>query len=204
MRPHGTQRPGFLVAAGAQLMAPGAGGDSLAATDATLVLKVLNGDSAAFGELYDRYARLVRSICYDSTRDVEHAQDLAQEVFLRAYAKLNKLKEPDRFGPWLVSIARNVAREYRRSKFRDRHILVGMAPEGEPGTEPREIEDQLSDLRGAIGTLDERERLALHAYYLQGQNVEQVKKVLGVSRSGLYRLLARGRKKLEKLLGEMD
>ena len=49
------------------------------ATDGTLVLGVRNGDRAAFAELYDRRARLIRAICHDQTRDPETAADLTQE-----------------------------------------------------------------------------------------------------------------------------
>jgi len=176
----------------------------LAATDAALVLRTLNGDSSAFSELYDRYARLVRAVCYSSTADLTQAQDLTQEAFLRAYEKLNKLRKPDRFGPWLVTIARNVAREYRRGQFRDRHILVGLAPIEAVADQVEEPDDRLSYLTEAIGSLDEREQLALTVYYLQGKDVEQAKKILGVSRSGLYRLLAQARENIEKFIKARD
>ena len=91
----------------------------MAASDAILVLKVLNGDKAAFGELYDRYAALVRAIGNQSISDRDAVQDLTQEVFIRAYTKLSGLKEPERFGPWVVGMAKNVGREFRRGKARD-------------------------------------------------------------------------------------
>ena len=53
-------------------------------SDANLVEAVLSGDRSAYTDLYDRYARLVRAICYDATWDLNHSQDLSQEVFLRA------------------------------------------------------------------------------------------------------------------------
>ena len=171
-------------------------------TDATLVLAALNGDARAFGELYDKYAALVRAICHDNTHDLGQAQDLAQEVFLRAHEKLNKLKKPDRFGAWLVSMARNVCREYRRGKLRDRHVLVGLDPEGVRQPKASKEDERLEHLREAIGKLGERERLALQVYYLQNEDAEQAQVILGISRSGLYRLLARARKKLEKIIND--
>jgi RNA polymerase sigma factor (sigma-70 family) len=176
----------------------------LRTSDATLVLRTLKGDKSAFSELYDRYAGLVRAICNDSTRDRDQAADLAQEVFLRAYSKLDKLKDTERFGPWLASIARNVGREFRRGRFRDRLILVGQAPEEPYEPEAENPYDRLSYLEEAISKLTERERLALHAYYLQGQDVEQATKLLQVSRSGLYRLLARARERLEQIITERE
>ncbi len=63
------------------------------ASDGTLVRGVLNGDRAAFAELYDRRARLVRAICYDETRRLQTAADLAQEAFMRAYKNLGRLHD---------------------------------------------------------------------------------------------------------------
>jgi len=180
-------------------------GGSLTVADATLVLETLKGDKTAFSGLYDRYARLVRAICNDTTRDLGQAQDLGQEVFLRAYSKLDKLNDPDRFGAWLVSITRNVCREYRRGKFRDRHVLVGLAPdEDEQATEKDSPDERLLDLKEALNKLSEKERLALHVYYLQEQDAEQAQKILNISRSGLYRLLAKAREKIERHLTQSD
>ena len=171
----------------------------MAVTDATLVLKVLDGDQQAFGELYDRYARLVRAICFDSTRDVNTAADLAQEVFLRVYHKLDLLKDPERFGPWLISIARNVGREYRRSMARDRHYLVGLEPPEEPTERPgseKEKESRLDNLQQALAVLGEKERMVLHVHYLQNQKAEQGPKLLGMARSTYYRFLERAKRKV--------
>ena len=176
----------------------------MAVPDATLVLRTLNGDKTAFGELYDRYARLVRVISYDSTGEINKAQDLTQEVFLRAYAKLSELKNPDRFGPWLLGMSRNVAREYRRGKFRDRHVLVGLTPEEPWQTPPSQLNQRLGFLKEAFGKLNEQERLAMHVYYLQGKDIKQAKKLLRISRSSLYRLLASGKMKLENYIREKE
>ena len=180
------------------------GGCRLAVSDATLVLRTLKGDKTAFAELYDRYARLVRVICYDSTRDLYKAQDLAQEVFLRAYVKLGELKNPDRFGSWLVSMARNVGREYRRGQFRDRHLMVGLDVEVPPNKELKTPNQRLDFLEEAIETLDGQEKLALHVYYLQGKDVAETRKILGISRASLYRLLAGGKQKLEQYIREKE
>lgn len=176
----------------------------MAVPDATLVLRTRDGDHSAFGELYDRYARLVRVISFDSTQDLYKAQDLTQEVFLRAYAKLSELKKPDRFGPWLVGMARNVAREYRRGRFRDRHVLRGLEVEEPWQSQPSRLDERLTHLEEAIKRLSEEERLALHVYYMQGKDVEQAKKIVGVSRSSFYRLLAGGKKKLERYIREKE
>lgn len=170
--------------------------------DGTLVLGVLKGDRAAFAELYDRRARLIRAICYDATRDIETAAELTQEVFLRAYANLGRLNDPDCFASWLAGIARRVCREWRRGRLRRLRVMVDSPdPASEAASSPPEPPDErIRELREAIATLPERERLALHSFYLQGMDAEQAGTVLGLSRSGLYRLLSLARERLRRIL----
>jgi len=173
----------------------------LAVTDATLVLKARDGDQEAFSELYDRYSKLVRAICHDSTRDVNTAADLAQEVFLRVHDKLGLLENPERFGPWLISISRNVGREFRRGKARDRHFLVGLEPPDEAVEKNEALKNtRLDGLQLAMEALAEKERLVLHVHYLQDHKEEQGPKLLGLSRSSYYRLLERAKRNIEKYI----
>ena len=176
--------------------------------DARLVEMALDGDQAAFTELYDRYARLVRAVCRDGASDLNQAQDLAQEVFLRAYNKLIELKDPQRFAYWLTGIARNVARENRRKLFRERHLWIGdeaedLADELADPTAGRDS-DRLALLEQAMKVLSEQERLALHSFYLQGQDIERARAAVGCSRSGFYRLLERARQRVEQFVRQRE
>jgi RNA polymerase sigma-70 factor (ECF subfamily) len=174
-------------------------------TDRTLVQGVLEGDRSAFAELYDRRARLIRAICYDATRDLHAAADLTQEVFLRAYRKLGQLRDADRFGAWLAGIARQVCREWRRSRRRERERMSDPALARSAALDERDgPEQRIVDLREAIATLPEKERLALHAFYLQELDAEQAGAVLGLSRSGIYRVLSCARERLRKLLNRQE
>jgi len=181
------------------------GGLDLATSDdAALVISAMNGDTAAFAQLYDRFAPLVRAVCKENSGSLAEAQDLAQKVFIRAYQRLSQLKKPDSFGPWLVSIARNVCREFRRSQARDRHVLVGLDPEELAPEKRTPRNDRLDWLMAAMEKLEPDEKLALHVYYLQDEDIEQAMKVVGVSRSGFYRLLAKAREKIEKYVHENE
>ena len=167
--------------------------------DESLVKRTLQGNSAAFGELYDRYAGVIRAVCFDSTHEVNSAQDLAQEVFLRAFVKLPKLRQRDRFGPWLISISRHVCQEWRRTRRRDRHTFTPEPPEAGESTNAESI-DSSSELRLAISQLPERERLALHLVYLQQQSADEARGILGLSYSAFYKVVARAKERLTKLL----
>jgi RNA polymerase sigma factor (sigma-70 family) len=181
--------------------------DIVAATDATLVLGVLSGDRAAFAELYDRRARLIRAICYDATCDLHSAADLTQEVFLRAYRKLGELRDPHKFAAWLVGIARQVCREWRRGRLRERQAMISLstaASQPESTSPDNRPDERIIALRNAMASLPEKERLALHAFYLQEQDAEEARTVLGLSRSGLYRVLSCARQRLKRVLSKQE
>lgn len=172
-------------------------------SDAELVAETLAGDREAFAFLYDRYARLVRAVVWDVARDWSATHDLTQETFLRAFRNLRRLKEPTRFGAWLVGIARQIVRERRRSFRRDRHQFVGELPEVTTvcaGADVVGDSDEFKFILAKLATLAERERLAIHAFFLDDRGPQQAAELLGMSRSGLYALVARAVARLTELV----
>lgn len=164
-------------------------------SDADLVARACLGDREAFGCLYDRYARLVRAVVDRVAGGTPSTSDLAQECFLRAYRNLARLRQPDRFGAWIVGIARQVAREHRRFLRRDRHrfgadeLLQVETVADVLGA--IQTEEEIANLMRLVSELPERERLAIHAFFLQEQSADEAAKVLRLSRSGIYALLQR-------------
>jgi RNA polymerase sigma-70 factor (ECF subfamily) len=84
--------------------------DKDAASEATLARAARGGDTRAFGALVARY----RPRCYGyfmaRLGDADESDDLCQETFVRAFAGLRGLREPERFGAWLFAVARNCLR----------------------------------------------------------------------------------------------
>lgn len=169
-------------------------------SDKTLIRALFAGDKAAYEKLYDRYAPLVRAVCYDTTGNLADAQDLAQDVFMRAYEKLSHLRDPARFGKWLVGIARLRCREWKRQKSRSQNKNVGLKDYQQAVAPNSPDDNRIELLREMITTLPEKERLALHTFYLQGSSADNAHRIMGLSRSGFYRVLERARKRLEQLL----
>jgi RNA polymerase sigma-70 factor, ECF subfamily len=104
---------GDLLAAG---LGPGPVREEVASKiseDATWVAAAQDGDRAAFGQLYERYARMVHGVLLAKV-PVSDVDDLVQDVFIRALRRLSTLRETRSFGAWLAVIARNVARDYHR------------------------------------------------------------------------------------------
>lgn len=168
-------------------------------SDKTLIEAVFVGDKADYEKLYDRYAPLVRAVCYDMTGNLADAQDLAQDVFMRAYEKLDHLREPELFGRWVVGIARLRCKEWRRQRLRSQNRNIGLNDAQAVVPNPPD-DSRIELLREMITTLPEKERLALHTFYLQGSSADNARRIMGLSRSGFYRVLERARKRLEQLL----
>lgn len=162
-----------------------------------LVELARDGDRDAFAALYDRYARLVRAIAFDVSGELAAAEDIAQDVFLKAFSRLHQLRTPERFVSWLSGIARLAALDWRRTKRRDRHEF------GEPACEaPSTTDDpsEFEELRQAIRRLPRKERMALHIFYLDEQPAETARAAIGLSCSGFYKLLDRARQRTATIM----
>jgi RNA polymerase sigma-70 factor (ECF subfamily) len=107
------------------------------------------------------------------------------------------LRNPDYFGGWLVGIARRVCKEWRRRQANNPHRYVGpQVDELAQSIATGNGNETLDHLGRAIAQLPEKERMAVHVFYLQQHPVEQARTLLGLSRSGFYRVLERARKRL--------
>jgi RNA polymerase sigma-70 factor (ECF subfamily) len=180
------------------------------ADDADLATRAAAGDRDAAGEIYDRYAPLVRAILLDATGSRAEANDGVQEVFLRAFGRLAQLRQPELLCGWLVGIARREGANYRRQTARGRKLFTPLvdepaderASDGE-STDARAAE-AIDEVRQAVRDLPERERIAVHVHYLCGETAEVARQVLGLSPAGFYKLLARARGRLAGSLLRMD
>src|SRR5215213_11609638 len=100
---------------------------------ATLVGLAKDGDSNAFGELYVRHAPLVRALLL-AHAPPDDVPDLAHDTFLIAMKRISDVRNLDAFGPWIASIARNVARAHHRAS-RETEQLTDDIPGPAVGTD---------------------------------------------------------------------
>jgi len=84
--------------------------------DGYVISKCLNGEPEAFGFLVDKYRMGVYALAYSKLHNFHDAEDLAQEVFIKAYKKLHTLKRYDNFHAWLYAITTNLCRDWIRSQ----------------------------------------------------------------------------------------
>ena len=84
--------------------------------DGYIIDKCLNGDAAAFGLLVDKYKASIFALAYTKLGNFHDAEDITQEVFIKAYQKLGALKRWDKVLAWLYSITSNLCKDFLRSQ----------------------------------------------------------------------------------------
>jgi RNA polymerase sigma-70 factor, ECF subfamily len=172
--------------------------------DLALVNAARNGDRAAFGRLYERYARMVHGILLTRV-PLSEVDDLVQDVFLLALPRLEDLRDIARFGPWLAAITRNRAHDYHR-RSRTAIELTGhvSAEEAEgratSGLEEAEAAVVLAIIRGLSETY--RETLILRL--VEGMTGPEIAARTGLSPGSVRVNLHRGMQQLRKKLSQVS
>lgn len=161
--------------------------------EAALVRAAQNGDRAAFGSLYEQYARMVHGILLAHVSYTD-AEDLVQDVFVRAIQQLSSLRNPAAFGGWLAAIARRCAVDLHR-----KHLPV-LNPHDAPGGsrpdgEAFEVLEALRNLPGAY-----RETLILRL--VEGMTGPEIAVRTGLTPESVRVNLCRGMKLLRQALGK--
>jgi RNA polymerase sigma-70 factor (ECF subfamily) len=161
-----------------------------------LIASAASGDRGAFGELYQRYARMVHGILLARVPPSD-AEDLVQDVFLSAMRQLRGLRTAAAFKGWLAAIARNRAMDYFRGS-RDRAPLDENAPDQRPaGGEAFLILDHIRALPEAY-----RETLILRL--VEGMTGPEIAERTGLKPESVRVNLCRGMKMLREVLGGME
>jgi len=170
--------------------------------DDSLVSAARDGDRAAFGRLYDRYARMVHGILLARVPPRE-VNDLVQEVFLAALRQLHALRDVSRFGAWLGSITRNRANDYFRKSIPENNLTE---PVEEEQTESRTTNDaaeqEAAAILAVIRSLPEAYREPLILRLVEGMTGPEIAARTGLTHGSVRVNLYRGMQQLREKLGE--
>jgi RNA polymerase sigma factor (sigma-70 family) len=179
--------------------------------DGYIINKCLNGDKAAFGLLVDKYKEGVYALAYSKLGNFHDAEDVAQEVFIKAYRKLHTLKHYDSFHAWLYATTSNLCKDWIRARAR--------RPDGEyiEEEDPKTLEvlsienyrekaaqrSLNESLEEALESLPEMHRQVLTLYYLAGMSGKEIARFLGIAPMTVWRRLSRARAQLKKEMAAM-
>lgn len=174
----------------------------MAHDDASLVKRTLGGDTAAYRELVERYQRAVFSCAYQLLGSRHDAEEAAQEAFVQAFEKLDRLREPRYFFSWVWRITSTVALKWRLKQRRSELGLEADMFAREREQAPVEREEQRLTLLQALAQLPEEQREAITLRFWEEMDYAQMGKLLGISHDALYQRVSRGLKQLRELLGQ--
>jgi RNA polymerase sigma-70 factor, ECF subfamily len=156
--------------------------------------QVARGRTEAFGQIYRGYARPLRRYLASHVYHLDDVDDLAQEVFLAALARLSTFRRGDDFGAWLHGIARNKLLVYFRSQSRRSHTLQRFRDEVtaliEDDLERAAASDQaelIERLLRCIAALPDRLRRVVRAG-LDGDKPAEVAQALSTTVGVVYNL----------------
>lgn len=173
--------------------------------DASLVARVLAGESEAYRVLVERYQRAVFSCAYQLLGSESDAEEAAQEAFVQAYEKLARLREPRYFFSWIWRICSTVALKWR---MKARRAALGL--DEESGAVSQVERPDAASRRGerdhaliaALSELPDEQREVLTLRFWEDMDYAEMAGLLGISHDALYQRASRGIRRLQEILGD--
>ena len=174
--------------------------------DASLLSRVLAGDSRAYAEVVRTYQHMVYTVCHRVLRNTEDAEEATQDSFVKAYQNLHSFGGTSKFSTWLYSIAYRTAISHDRSrKAAGRRTDERSADDlGDHPAAHVDTSTDRSDIKRyveeALAMLDPEDAAIVSFYYLEEMSVEEIVTVTGLGASNVKVKLFRSRKKLSDAL----
>jgi RNA polymerase sigma-70 factor (ECF subfamily) len=182
--------------------------------DAQVMLRVRDGDDAAFNYLVERYRRAMIGFMFRMVHNAGIAEELAQEVFLRVYRSRSSYAADAKFTTWLYRIATNLAvnhaRDHKHERPEEKASLDAVDEEtglsidvadDRPNVEQEILRrERLSAIRQQVEALPERQRVAVMMHKYQEMDYRQIAEVLHLSESATKSLLFRAYETLRQSL----
>jgi RNA polymerase sigma-70 factor (ECF subfamily) len=176
-------------------------------SDEEIIERVLAGYKEDYGILIRRYQRQVFNLMYRYSRTESDAADLSQDVFVRAFEKLDTFGTEQRFFPWLYTLALNRARDWARKNRRkeasrilwpEQMVYPGRDGSGQEGRLQKR--EDLRRLQEAIARLPDRTREILLLRYHEECSVRETSRVFGISESAVKMRTSRGLRQLQEIM----
>jgi RNA polymerase sigma-70 factor, ECF subfamily len=182
--------------------------------DTALMLRVKEGDMRAFEELVDKFKQPVVNLIHRTLRDLDEAEDLAQNVFVQVFKSAHRYQATAKFSTWLFTIARNLCLNEIRRRSRHPTDSIESDPcdaedqpirqyaDGKNVSPPdRLLEEELEEkIQQALSDLPDNQRIAILLCRQEELSYDDIAKVLGCSLSATKSLIHRGREALKSRL----
>ena len=175
--------------------------------DRDAVAACQGGEREAFDRLVEKYQRDVYRLCYRYVNNHQDANDMAQEVFLKAYRALDRFRGDSSFSTWLYRIAVNTCLNFRASrKPEPAELPEGLPDKTQGALEQMEQDERSRQVREAVTRLPDKQRATLILKIYHDLTHEEVAGILGSSvgtvKANLFHALGNLRKMLAAEAGE--
>lgn len=176
--------------------------------DQLIISKVLAGDSSAFAHLIELHKLHVFNICLKIIGHHQEAEEVAQDVFMKVYQKLDSFRQESKFSTWLYRIAYNLSISHQRrnnNRFLEWEMVEGVQVYDDTKVEEEplnELHQHQENLAVAISKLSGQAQILLQLYYEEDLPVSEVAEITNLSEANVKVKLYRSRKRLYELLQE--
>ena len=179
--------------------------------DLALVRRAKKGDYRAFDLLVLKYQSRIVSIAFKFVKEIQLAEDISQEAFIKAYRSIDSFREESAFYTWLYRITANTAKNYLVSKGRRKESSISEMSISEnedffelpTNDSPEQIlmAQSLKDtIHDALSNLPEDTRTALSLREFEGLNYEEIAEIMNCPVGTVRSRIFRGREALENLI----
>jgi len=180
------------------------GDPSDARTDEELMQAYVEGDHAAFRQLFDRYAPRLVGLTRRHLRDEELAHEVVQQTFFQLHAARNDFRQGSRLRLWVFTIAMNLVREHFRRRGRRREMALDPERQAADAGErhPVERKQRVRKLEAAMAHLPVGQREVVELHWFQERPFAEVAAMVGASEGAVRVRAHRAYKRLEEMLRE--
>ena len=174
-------------------------------SDDVLIQRSARGERDAFAALYDRYVEQIYRHVYRRMPSQADAEDITQEVFIRAWRAIPKYKKGDSlFVSWLLVIARNLITDFYRARKKNEVFEEESFPaaaEASPESEA-ELSFNRRELREAISKLKDTQQKVILMRFIDGFSYEEISGILGKSEGAVRVIQHRALSELKKVINK--
>src|SRR6267378_1977588 len=170
--------------------------------DRELIVRAQAGDRSAYEAIVNQFSAMVFRLISRFFRSREDVEDLAQDVFLKVFARIDQIRPDENFPGWLSRVTINTCYDELRKARRRKVAMETYGPDtaGEPSVAPHEP-DSFGKARLALQQLDPKLRIPLVLKEVEELSVEEIARTMGLTQTNVKVRLFRARKKLASILG---
>lgn len=174
--------------------------------DATIVQRVLAGDSDAYAVLVARHRDRLARFAVHMLGSRDDAEEALQDAFVRAYRALARCEDPERFGAWLFRILANRCRTMRGRRGRREKTFVNdeIAVLSAAEEHPAERVAWREEIELALGRLEPEQREAFLLKHVEGLEYEEMARITGAGISALKMRVKRACDRMRAMLEEVE